>query len=325
MKISCFALEPFEQDYLKKHLPGHELRFEENVLDKDNALRHQDAEAIVIFVFSKVTKEVIDTLPDLKLIATMSTGYDHIDSDYAASKGIQIRTVPFYGQNTVAEHAFGLLQALNRHIVEAVRRTRNCDFDFKGLMGSDLQGKTLGILGCGHIGQHLVRYAKAFGMNVIVSDARPNPDLAHHMGFMYVSKEDLCKKSDFISLHLPLLDSTTHILSDREFSMMKQGVIIINTGRGPLVDTTALIKALDEGNIGGAALDVLEQEDDLKKESRLAYKKHVDSKRMNMIVKNHELLHRPNVIITPHLAFYTQEALERILETTVENINAFQH
>ncbi|MFW5866028.1 MAG: NAD(P)-dependent oxidoreductase [Nanoarchaeota archaeon] len=323
MKISCFALEPFEQDYLKKHLPDYELRFEDEVLTAENAVRHQDAQAIIIFVFSKVTKEVIDTLHNLKLIATMSTGYDHIDSDHATSKGIQICTVPFYGQNTVAEHAFGLLQALNRHIVEAVRRTRNCDFDFNGLMGCDLQGKTMGIFGCGHIGQHMVRYAKAFGMDVIVSDARPNPDLAHHMGFMYVSKEDLCRKSDFISLHLPLIESTRHIISDDEFSMMKQGVIIVNTGRGSLIDTTALIKALDEGIVRGAALDVLEQEDDLKKESRLAYKQHVDSQRMSMIVKNHELLHRPNVIITPHLAFYTQEALERILETTVKNIESF--
>ncbi|MGM5480546.1 MAG: NAD(P)-dependent oxidoreductase [Nanobdellota archaeon] len=323
MKISCFALEDFEKNYLKERLSDHELRFEKDVLTQTNAKQHYDADVIIIFVFSKVTKAVIDAIPELKLIATMSTGYDHIDAEYAHSKNIEIKTVPFYGQNTVAEHAFGLLQALNRNVVEAVRRTRNCEFDFHGLMGRDLKGKTLGILGCGHIGQHMIRYARAFEMNVIASDVHPDESLAHELGFMYVSKEDLCKKSDFISLHLPLVSGTRHILGEQEFSMMKKGVIIVNTGRGPLIDTASLIKALDEGMVGGAGLDVLEQEDDLKQESRLALSKHLDQERTSMIVKNHDLLHRENVIITPHLAFYTKEALERILQTTVDTICSF--
>ena len=322
MKISCFALEDFERDYLKDHLSGHELRFDDAVLSESNVDNHADADVIVIFVFSKVTSSIIDKLPSLKLIATMSTGFDHIDMTYANKKNITVKTVPFYGQNTVAEHAFGLLLALNRHIVEAVSRTRLCNFDFSGLMGSDLQGKMLGVIGGGNIGRHMIRYAKAFGMNVIVSDAHPDPDLAHKMGFMYVSKDDLCKQSDIITLHLPLVSSTFHLLGESEFSMMKKGVLIINTGRGPLIDTTALINALDSGVVGGAALDVLEEENDLKQESRLALDSNVDKDRMSLIVKNHELLHRPNVIITPHLAFYTKEALIRILETTVENINS---
>lgn len=323
MKISCFALESFEEEYLKKHLDGHELRFDQKPLSSENVKDHADADAIIVFVFSKVTRNVIENIPGLKLIATMSTGYDHIDMDAVKEKGITVTTVPAYGQNTVAEHAFGLLLALNRHLVEAVRRTRSCEFDFKGLMGQDLQGKMLGIIGCGHIGQHMIRYAKAFKMDVIVSDANPDENLAKELGFMYVSKEDLCKESDFISLHVPLVKGTYHLLGEKEFSLMKQGVQLINTGRGPLIDTSALINALDNGTVGGAALDVLEQEDDLKKESRLAYDKHVDKDRMSMIVKNHELLHRPNVIITPHLAFYTKEALERILDTTVQNITTF--
>ncbi|MGM5481746.1 MAG: NAD(P)-dependent oxidoreductase [Nanobdellota archaeon] len=323
MRISCFALEPFEKKYLKEHLQDHELRFDEKPLSTENVHDHSDAEAIIVFVFSKVTGEIIDSMQHLKLIATMSTGYDHIDMKTARERNIAVTTVPAYGQNTVAEHAFGLLLALNRHIVEAVRRTRECNFDFKGLMGMDLKGKMLGIVGCGHIGQHMIRYAKAFGMDVIVSDVNPDEYLARELGFMYVSKEDLCRKSDVISLHVPLIKATYHFIGEHEFSLMKEGVLLINTGRGPLIDTSALIKALDEGKVGGAALDVLEQEDDLKKESRLAYEKHVDKKRMSMIVNNHELLHRPNVIITPHLAFYTQEALERILDTTVHNIMFF--
>jgi D-lactate dehydrogenase len=319
--ISFFELEPFEEKFFKKSLKGHNLRFSRKPLTARNVKKYSDSDVVVVFVFSKITAKVIDSLPNLSLIATMSTGYDHIDVSYANKKKIIVSNVPFYGQNTVAEHAFGLLQSLNRNIVEAVRRTRDSMFDYSGLMGRDLEGKTLGVLGTGHIGQYMIRYARAFGMKVIASDAFPNKELAKSLGFSYVSLNTLCKQSDFISLHLPLLPTTKHILGKKEFSLMKKKPIIVNTGRGPLINTEDLIDALDKKLIRGAALDVLEQECALKNEVRpKASFCTADADALKLLVENHNLLHRNNVIITPHLAFYTEEALMRIMKTTLQNV-----
>ena len=180
--------------------------------------------------------------------------------------------------------------------------------------------KTIGILGTGNIGQHMIRYANAFGMKVVAYDKFKSTDLAKKLNFKYVSLNQLCKKSDFISLHLPLLRGTHHILGKEEFSLMKKSTIIINTGRGPLIDTKSLISALNKKQIGGAALDVLELEDDLRKEAKLASSDLINSERLRSLVKNHALLNKKNVIVTPHLAFYTKEAVTRIMETTAQNI-----
>ncbi len=320
-KISFFELETFEEHYFKEQLKQHNIQFSKKPLTSRNTKKYASTEIIIVFIGSKINKAVIDKLPKLKGIITMSTGYDHIDIDYAKTKNIAVSNIPFYGQNTVAEHSFGLLQALNRNIVEAVRRTREGIFDYRGLMGQDLEGKTIGILGTGHIGQYMIRYAKAFRMNVIATDAYPRKDLEKQLGFKYVRLQTLCKQADFISLHLPLLDSTRYILGEKEFSMMEKQPLIINTGRGPLIDTKALIEALDKKQIRGAALDVLEQECDLQKEARpKASFCTLDEESLQILVENHALLHRNNVIITPHLAFYTEEALMRIMKTTLQNI-----
>lgn len=322
MQISLFNLEPFEKKFFQKKLKGHKLVFDSKPLTIRNASKHKDSEVAVVFILSKVTEKVMNKMPRLKLITTMSTGYDHIDLKAANKRKISVSRVPIYGQNTVAEHTFALLQALNRHIVEAVRRTRKGDFNFKGLRGFDLKGKTLGVVGTGHIGEYVIRYAKAFEMKVIASDVRKNPDLAKKLGFRYVSLNELCKKSDIITLHIPLLPQTYHIVGKEQFKNMKKGVLIVNTSRGPLIDTRELIKSLDNKKVAGAALDVLELESDLKKEALIAAKLTVDQKRLLTLVENDTLLHRSNVIITPHLAFYTEEAIYRILETTLKNINA---
>jgi len=322
MQISLFNLEPFEKKFFQKKLKGHKLVFDSKPLSIRNASKHKDSEVAVVFILSKITDKVLDKMPKLKFITTMSTGYNHIDLKATSKRKISVSRVPVYGQNTVAEHTFALLQALNRHIVEAVHRTRNGDFNFKGLMGYDLEGKTLGVVGTGHIGEYVIRYAKAFGMKVIASDVRKNPDLAKKLKFKYVSLNELCKKSDIITLHLPLLPQTRHILGKEQFKNMKKDVLIINTSRGPLIDTRELVKALNNKKVAGAALDVLELESDIKKEARIAAKLTIDQKRLLTLVENNDLLHRPNVIITPHLAFYTEEALYRILETTLKNIKA---
>jgi len=325
MIISLFELEPFEKTFFRKEFKGHTLRFEDGPLTTRNVHKHKNAQVLVVFILSKVNCSVLDRLPKLKLITTMSTGYDHIDLEAAKKHGVRVSRVPVYGQNTVAEHAFALIQALNRHIVEAVSRTRLGNFNYHELMGHDLASQTLGIIGTGHIGEYMIRYAKSFGMRVLAYDAYPRKDLAKTYGFRYTSLNELYKKSDIISLHVPLFPQTHHILDNAAFSKMKKGVLIINTGRGPLIDTKELIRALDNKTVGGAALDVLELEGDLQQETKLALSLHSDKRRLATIVENHDLIFRPNVIITPHLAFYTQEALARILKTTVQNIRGHQH
>ncbi len=323
--ISFFELQPYEREFFKTKLQGHHLIFEDKPLSERNAKRFKKSEILVIFILSKITKNVLEQLPNLKFITTMSSGFDHINLDEAKKKGIKVSRVPIYGQNTVAEHAFTLLQALNRHIVEAVRRTREGNFSYKDLLGRDLAKKTMGIIGTGHIGEYMVRYAKIFGMNVLAYDTFKRKDLAKELHFRYVSLHELYKKSDFISLHVPLNEKTYHLLDTLAFRQMKRGVLIINTGRGPLIDTKALLKALDSKKVGGAALDVLELETDLKKEAKLLQSLSTDKKRLLTLVENHKLLYRPNVIITPHLAFYTTEALKRIMQTTLTNIKGYLH
>lgn len=324
MKISFFELEPFEKEYFKKKLKGHDLTFDAKPLTSRNVAKYKDAQVIVIFILSKINSKILDKLPQLKLITTMSTGYNHIDLQAAKKRGIRVSRVPVYGQNTVAEHTFALIQSLNRHIIEAVSRTRLGNFDFHNLMGHDLSSQTLGVIGTGHIGEYVVRYAKAFGMKIIAYDVVPRKELAKEYGFRYASLSELYKKSDIITLHIPLLPQTHHFLNKDAFAKMKKGVLIINTGRGPLIDTKELIRALDKKVVAGAALDVLELESDLKQETKLALSLNSDKRRLATIVENHDLIFRPNVIITPHLAFYTEEALYRILKTTMQNIRGYQ-
>jgi D-lactate dehydrogenase len=320
MKIAFFEIEPFEKDFFTKQFPNHELFFSQKPLSSRTAKKFVDVDIIAVFTFSRIDKIILDNLPKLSCIVTMSTGYDHIDLVEAKKRNISVCNVPEYGQNTVAEYAFGLLQTLNRNIIPAVFKTQKKDFNYKGLIGSDLEGKTLGVLGAGKIGKHMIRYAKAFNMNILVYDLYAPKCLAKELGFTYSTLPNLCKHSDVISLHLPLLSETRHILGSKEISLMKKNVLIINTSRGALIDTRALISALDKKRIAGCALDVLEYECDMKKESRFVLSKDSNKRRLHIALDNDDLLFRDNVIITPHLAFYTYEALERIAKITSSNI-----
>jgi len=262
-------------------------------------------------------------MPNLKLATTMSTGFDHIDIKECKKKKITACNVPTYGANTVAEHNFGLILTITRKIGEAVERTKKGNFTLDGLKGYDLKDKTIGVVGCGNIGKHVVRIAKGFEMNVLVSDVKKNPKLAKKMGFSYVTLPQLLKNSDIISLNTPYNKSTHHMINSKTIKQIKKGAIIVNTARGGLIDTPALIKALDAGIVSAVGLDVLEGECFIKEEKQLLHSKFTKTCDLKTILRNHVLLKKKNVYITPHNAFNSKEALYRILDTTIDNILAF--
>ena len=281
-----------------------------------------DAAVITTFIHSSVTAETLDRLPLLKLMATRSTGYDHIDLAACAAHGVTVSNVPTYGENTVAEHAFGLILALSRNIHRAWERTRRGDFSLEGLRGFDLQDRTLGVVGTGHIGLHVARIARGFGMKVVANDPNQNLFLADLVGFEYASLDRLLETSDIVSLHAPLLPSTRHMIDRERLDRMKPGALLINTGRGGLVDTAALLDALQSGRLGGAGLDVFEGEDLIHEETRVSESPQAAANR-DLLRSQHELLRRENVVLTPHMAFFSVEAEERIRETTIQNIRSF--
>ncbi len=272
-KIAFFELEKWEEDYIKANLKNVQLKFFKNDLNERNVKKIKNFDAIAIFIYSQITKRILDQLPNLKLITTMSTGYDHIDLEECKKRGITVCNVPTYGENTVAEHTFALILTLSRKIIESVNRTRRGDFSLKGLRGFDLKGKTIGIVGCGNIGRHVARIAKGFKMKILVYDVCKDMKFAKQIGFKYVDLNILLKKSDIITLHVPLLPATKHMINKDNIKLIKKGAILINTARGGVVDTTALIKALDKGILSAAALDVLEEEELIKEEKQLLSKK----------------------------------------------------
>lgn len=322
MKIAFFEVQPWKQEFLKKQLTGHELEFFEEPLSAENVSEISDCDAISVFIYSKVSKEILEKLPNLKFVATQSTGFDHIDIETCEEKGIAVSNVPHYGENTVAEHTFALILALSRNVHKSYVRTLQGNFSIEGLMGFDLQGKTLGIIGTGHIGLHVIKMAKGFGMHVVAYDVKQDPFLAEVLRFRYASMDEVMSEADIISLHLPYNESTHHIINEEMLEKAKDGALIINTSRGGLVDSDALLKALDSKKIAGAALDVLEGEELILDEKQLLYYKQ-ENQKLEELAKNHILLKRDNVVFTPHIAFYSREALERILMTTVENLISF--
>lgn len=310
-----FELEPWERDYIKPKLKGFEVRYSSEKFCLSDYAKNSDF--IGIFIHSQINKEIIDKMPNLKFIATMSTGFNHIDFDACNKKGIIVSNVPSYGENTVAEHTFGLMLTLSRKLNLAMESTRLNKFDAHGLMGFDLKGKTLGVIGAGHIGMHVVNMAKAFGMNVIVFTKTKNKGFEKKFGFRYVSFQEMLRKSDILTLHVPLTKETKNIIDLSAIKKMKRGINIINTARGELIDTGALIYGLKNGIVAGAALDVLEGEESLVEHRR---KNRTSDIKTRSLLEN---LHKYNVIVTPHCAFETKEAIQRILDTTVGNIKAY--
>src|SRR3989339_322734 len=327
IKIAFFETEDWEKEYIEKKFKELSLplaSFFPEPLSAKNIESAKGFEIVSPFIYSSLDKTAIENLPGLKMIATRSTGFDHIDIKTAKEKNISVSNVPFYGENTVAEHTFALILALSRKIFDSIDRVKETgDFSLQGLMGFDLKGKTIGIVGMGHIGEHVARIANGFEMNVLAFDVREDKKLAKKFNFKYAGFEDLLSGSDIITLHVPYNEKTRHLISLQNINLIKKGAYLINTARGGLIETSALAKALGDGILAGAGLDVLEEEGFIKEESQLLSRVFPNTSDIKTILQNHILIRQKNVIITPHNAFNSREAITRILDTTILNIQSF--
>jgi len=272
---------------------------------KKQQVYYKEVEIICPFIYSKITHKIIESLPDLKLIITRSVGYDHIDLVAAKEKDIAVCNVPNYGSHVIAEHVFALLLSGLRHITKGDKRIeRDKKFSFSSLRGISLKGKNLGIIGTGKIGKNVARIASSgFLMNVFAYDPYPDKDLALENHFSYTDLKTIWEKSDIITLHCPLLKDTKHLINNKSISAMKDGIVIVNTSRGGVIDTNALTKGLKSKKVSYAFLDVLEHENNIK--------------------ENKELLELPNVIVTQHIAFYADDSMRKMYSEAFATIDSF--
>ncbi len=324
-KLSFFNVDEEEQAVLLKTFADSgtfKLSFYQESLDVHTAAAAKDAQGIGVFIQSHVTREVIDLLPQARIISTMSTGYDHIDSAACKARDIAVCNVPSYGDNTVAEYAFGLIIALARKFKPTIERVERGIFSRAGLKGMDLKGKTLGLVGVGRIGSHMARLGRAFEMKVIAHDLRPDDELAKEFGVTYMGLEELLRQSDVVSLHLPYNKSTHHFIDSKQLSLLKPMAILVNTSRGPIVNTDAVSIALREGKMGGVALDTFEGEE-IWIEEEFLKRDDLAAITLKEAMESFSIMRSERAILTPHNAFNTSEALERILITTSGNFKAF--
>lgn len=325
MKIAFFETNNWEEKILKKNFPQDELFFSNKKIDETEIPERTDFDILSVFVGSRLTEEMFARLPSLKFIATRSTGFDHIELSSAKIRGIPVAYVPGYGDNTVAEFTFGLILNLTRKMYQAIDQIKeNCSFDLSNLEGMDLKGKTLGVVGTGRIGKEMIKIAKGFSMQVIAYDPYPDLSFQKDMSFEYMTFDELLSKADIITLHCPYNPSTRHLINKDNIGFIKKGAYLINTARGQIVETEALVNALGKEILAGAGLDVLEEEGELKDELNFLATGHPKEEELKTLLYDHALINMPNVLITPHNAFNSQEALERILKTTIENIKSFQ-
>ena len=321
MKVAVFSTKRHDRDSLSAANAAagqpHELSFFEAHLDARTAALATGADAICPFVNDRVERSTLAALREqgVRLIALRSAGFNNVDLNAAEELGIRVARVPAYSPWAVAEHAAALILALNRKIHRAYARVREGNFALEGLLGFDLHGRTVGLVGVGRIGLVMVRIMTGFGCRVIAHDPVPNPEL-EAMGGKHVSLDELLASSDIISLHCPLTPATRHLIDAPALERMKPGVMLINTSRGAVVDTRALIDGLKSGRLGYLGLDVYEEEGDL------FFEDLSDQPIQDDVFAR--LLTFPNVLITGHQAFFTAEALQAIAETTVANLTAFE-
>ena len=325
MKMAFFELEGWERPVLANRFVGHELFLHDDVLSPKFYPQLAGSEIVSPFIYSQIDAGALAAMPSLRLVASRSTGYDHIDLAGCKARGVLVSNVPEYGSQTVAEHSFALILALSRKLIKAYRAMRNAEArpqDARELRGFDLRGKTLGVIGAGNIGLHVIRMAKSFGMRVLVCDLVRRQTLSDLLDFEYVSMDQLLRESDIVSLHCPATAATHHLIGRETLAKMKRGAILINTARGELVDTAALLEALQSGHLAGAGLDVFEGEALVREEAQILSKVY-DREQLEGAIRAHQLLKRDDVIVTPHNAFNSHEAVSRILDTTIENISSF--
>ena len=319
LKVSFYGIWPEMKDYLRTKMRGFAAAISSDKISEKNL--DANTEALAVFVEAPVTKKMLDKMPRLKMIATMSTGFDHIDLTAAKKRHIPVCNVPTYGENTVAEHTLALILGLTRKLFPSVKRVKEGTYDFHGLRGVDLKDKTLGLIGTGHIGAHVIKMATAFEMNVIATDAFPNKDLAKKLGFKYVPLAKLLAQSDIITLHAPLLPTTHHLINKKNIKKIKKGAYLINTARGALVDPEAIVWGLQNNHLAGVGLDVLEDENLIQNHEEVITCG--DQRKIKNTLFNQMIIDHPNAIVTPHNAFNSLEALQRIVDVTVDNIKSF--
>lgn len=323
-KIAFFGVKSWEREIIEKEIIKIDSFgigiFEDEV---QNSLElAKKYEIISLFVYSKMDKQALDKLPNLKMIASRSTGIDHIDSKECEKRKIVVANVPIYGSNTVAEYTFALILAITKKIVEAHQSVENGEFSPEGLTGIDLNGKTLGVIGVGNIGQNVVKIARAFGMKILGVDQKLDSKLAKKIGCKVVDLETCLKQADIVTLHVPSIPETFHLINKKNIKSMKNGSFLINTSRGPVIETEAIVWALNSKILAGAALDVTEEENLLESMSVVMSDK-TKKDDLKEVLSYHLLRDRDDVVFTPHNAFNTKEAIGRIIETTVDNIKNF--
>lgn len=319
MRIILFSSQNYDRESFLAANPGHgfELHFQQSPLRPDTAALAMGFEVVCPFVNDDLSRPVLEQLAagGTRLIALRSAGYNHVDLAAAHALGLTVVRVPAYSPHAVAEHAVGLVLALCRHLHRAYNRTREGDFSLHGLTGFDLHGKTVGVVGSGQIGQVFAQIMRGFGCQVLAYDPYPSPAI-EALGGRFVGLDQLLAESDIISLHCPLNDATRHLVNADSLQRMKRGAMLINTGRGALVDTPALIEALKSGQLGYLGLDVYEEE------AEIFFADRSDLPLQDDVLAR--LLTFPNVIITAHQAFLTREALAAIAGTTLDNIGAWR-
>ena len=323
MKIVIYESDSSEEGYLRENLSGIDVVFVADKLNVETAKKTVGADCVSVFTGSRIDATVLEALPSVKLIVTRTTGYDHIDLVACKEKGVIVTNVPGYGSVAVAEHAFALLLALSRRIFDAAHQVKEeGEFRVTAMQGFDLFGKTIGVLGAGRIGKNSARIARGFGMKVMLFDAHADEAFANEVGAKYFSLDEILATADILTLHLPALAETKHILNTDAFAKMKKGMVIVNTARGSLIDTQALLMAIKEGVVAQVGLDVLEDEAELADEADLV----MGNKKINdwkALVMDHVLIELPQVLITPHIAFHTKEADRERLGVVVESIKSF--
>ncbi len=320
MKVAIFSTKPYDRRFFESvnESHGHNLVFFETRLSSESVKLAAGFPIVCVFVNDLLDKSMVAELAShgTRLIALRCAGYNNVDLSAAAKNDLTIARVPSYSPYAVAEHTVGLLLTLNRNIHRAYNRVREGNFAIDGLLGFDLHGKTVGVLGTGRIGALVCRILNGFGCKLLAYDVKPNPD-CESLGVEYVEREEIFASSDIVTLHCPLTPETHHVIDAVAIDQMQKGTLLVNTSRGPLVDTDAVVAGLKSGKLGAVGLDVYEEEADLFFEDL-----------SNQVLQDDtlaRLLTFPNVLITSHQAFFTREAMQNIAETTLSNITAFEH
>ncbi|MFA5025810.1 MAG: NAD(P)-dependent oxidoreductase [Candidatus Shapirobacteria bacterium] len=323
-KIAFFGVKSWEKTIIEREIVNLDVCgigiFDEEL--QDNLEIAKNYNVISINSRSKVGPDILNKLPELKMIATRSTGIDNIDSEECKKRNISVTNVPIYGSNTVAEYAFALILAVAKKIVEAHQTVENDEFSPEGLTGIDLHGKTLGIVGLGKIGANVAKIARGFGMKVMAVEKEPDSKIVKKYKVQLVDLETLLKEADVVTLHVPATKETHHLINRNNIKLMKIGSILVNTSRGAVLESASVIWALNKGILRGAGIDVVEEEENLEGMSMIMSQRPTKDDLQN-VLSYHMLRDRDDVVFTPHNAFNTDGAITRRIKTTIDNIKNY--